>query len=108
MKRPTPGPQSLRLPAQPSSQFFSLVVASSESTLFLLRPRPDKLGPLAIVGKDGKIQGDCPLKHHWMYAPVSADSSRALPSRRVSRTPRPRTWKRSTPSRSRRTPPSTI
>ncbi len=48
-----------------------LVVASPHNSV-LAAPAPGETpGSLAIVGKDGKIQGDCPLKHTDVRAGVS-------------------------------------
>jgi len=48
-----------------------LVVASSNNPV-LAAPAPGQTpGSLAIVGKDGKIQGDCPLKHTDVRAGIS-------------------------------------
>jgi Ca-activated chloride channel family protein len=50
---------------------FLLVVASSTNSV-LAAPTPGQTsGSLAIVGKDGEIQGDCPLKHTDVRAGIN-------------------------------------
>ncbi|HST10493.1 MAG TPA: VIT and VWA domain-containing protein [Terriglobales bacterium] len=57
-----------------SSILFALLllVASGSQQRVLAAPSPSETpGSLAIVGKDGKIQGDCPLKHTDVRAGIS-------------------------------------
>jgi Ca-activated chloride channel family protein len=48
-----------------------LVAASSNNSAFAAPAPGQSPGSLAIVGKDGKIQGDCPLKHTDVRAGIS-------------------------------------
>jgi hypothetical protein len=81
-----------------------LVASSNNSVLAAPAPAPGQTpGSLAIVGKDGKIQGDCPLKHTDVRAGISGFLARVTVTQ-ISQTPRPRTSKRSIPFRSRRMP----
>ena len=49
-----------------------LLVASGPQQSALAAPSPGQApGSLAIVGKDGKIQGDCPLKHTDVQAEIT-------------------------------------
>ena len=63
-----------------------LVVASSNNSV-LAAPAPGETpGSLAIVGKDGKIQGDCPLKHTDVRAGISGFLARVTVTQTFSNT----------------------
>jgi Ca-activated chloride channel homolog len=70
MKRQPRGP-SLSVCLLNLFTVFLLVVAGPHNSA-LAAPAPGETpGSLAVVGKDGKIQGDCPLKHTDVRAGIS-------------------------------------